>query len=173
MTFDIQDPAWAANSVGPDRLGLSRTAAPLGNLDFLRVHEIIESPCGGPSETVPPVPSPADLLTTLQGLGDYLTVTDPTTVLVGGYTGRQVDVTVSDGALAACGGPIGGAVSILATAGEVWNASPGERFSLIFVPVDGQALTIAVSTDWTQTPSVQELGRLVIAAQQVIDSVRF
>ena len=116
-------------------------------------------------------PGPADQLLQLQGL-PHLTLTDPLTVRYGGYTGRRVDVTVADSALAACAGPVGGGVTLFSVAGEIWKASPGERFSLIFVGVGDQAVTIAVSIDWTQTQSVEQLENLRVAAEQILASVR-
>jgi class 3 adenylate cyclase len=170
--FDIRDLGWAANNDVAGKLGLTRTVAPLGNLDFLRVDEMIDTPCGGIGEATQPALGPADLLTRLQAL-DYLTVSDPETVRVGGYTGRRVDVTVAESALAACAGPVGGGVTLFSAAGEIWNAAPGERFTLIFIGVGDQSVTISVSMDWTQTPSVQQLEDLLDAAQRVLDSVAF
>ena len=172
MTFDIRDQGWTANSDVASSLGLTRAVAPLGSVDFLRVDEVIETPCGGAAETTQPALGTADLLTKVQAL-DHLTLTEPQTVRIGGYIGREVDVTVADSALAACAGPVGGGVTLFSIAGEIWNASPGERFRLIFVGVGDQAVTIAVSTDWTQTQSVQQLEDLLVAAQRVLDSVRF
>ena len=81
-------------------------------------------------------------------------------------------VTVADGVLAACGGLAGGEAAIF-DAGEVWKASPGELFTLIAIDVSGQAVTIVMSTDWTQTPSVQELEALNALGRRILDSVRF
>lgn len=172
LTFDIRDQGWTANGDLASNLGLTRAVAPMGSVDFLRVDEVIETPCGGAGETTQPALGTADLLTKLQAL-THLTTTDPGAVPIGGYVGRQVDVTVADSALAACAGPVGGGVTLFSIAGEIWNASPGERFRLIFVGVGDQAVTIAVSTDWTRTQSVQQLEDLLVAAQRVLDSVRF
>ena len=79
---------------------------------------------------------------------------------------------MSDGVLAACGGLAGGEAALF-DAGEVWKASPGEEFTLISVDVSGQAVTILVSTDWTETPPLQELESLRQHGQRVLDSVRF
>ncbi len=171
VTFDVQTQGWTASSDVEGKLGLTRVVAPLGSVDFLRVDEVIETPCGGPAEATHPAPGPADQLLKLQGL-THLTLTDPLTVRYGGYTGRRVDVTVADSALAACAGPVGGGVTVFSVAGEIWKASPGERFSLMFVGVGDQAVTIAVSTDWTQTQSVEQLENLRVAAEQILATVR-
>ena len=92
---------------------------------------------------------------------------------VGGYDGTQVDVVVSDAALAACGGLVGGDVPIFRAGDEVWGASPGERFRLVTVEVGGEVVTIVLSTDWTETPSVQEMEDLLVVGQRLLDSVRF
>ncbi len=92
-------------------------------------------------------------------------------VQVGGFSGEQVDVTVSDGVLAACGGLVGLEVALFGAGEEVWRASPGERFRLISVGFGDQAVTLLLSTDWTQTPSVQELEDLLELGQRVLDSV--
>jgi class 3 adenylate cyclase len=173
VTFTINDPGWTANRDVPDWLGLIRDAAPRGSVHFLRVDEVIENPCieGGDSATT--APGTADLLTKLQSLTGHLTVSDPVTVQVGGYVGRRVEVTVSDAALAACGGVVGGGAAILRVGDEVWRAVPGERFTVIIVGAGFDAVTIVVSTDWTQTPSVQELENLLEAGQRVLNTVRF
>jgi class 3 adenylate cyclase len=172
VTFTIADPNWTANSDTEHMLGLVRTAAPRGFVQFLRVDEVIPDPCISGGEAPSAAPNAADLLTTLQGL-TYLTVSDPETVRVGGYTGRQVDVTVSEGALIACGGAVGGGASIFRYGDEVWSAVPGERFTMIAIPVGAAAVTVVVSMDWTQTPSVQELESLLVLGRQVLYSVRF
>ena len=84
-----------------------------------------------------------------------------------------MEVTVSDGVLAACGGLAGGEASIFRAGDEVWGAASGERFRLISVGVGDQAVTVLLSTDWTQTPSVQELENLYELGQHVLDSVGF
>jgi class 3 adenylate cyclase len=170
VTFDIKSPDWTATTDVPGRLSLLRGASPRGIVEFLRVEQVVENPCGADEATMNP--GPADLLMQLQAL-QHLSVSEPKTVRIGGYTGRQVDIGVSDASLAACGGPVGGGVAILRAAGEVWNATPGERFRLIALGVGTNAVTIVVSIDWTQTPSVQELESLLQLGQQVLDTVRF
>jgi class 3 adenylate cyclase len=170
ITFDIKDKGWAANGDIAGKLRLIRDIAPIGELLFVRVQHVIDNPCG--EEGTQTNPSAGDLLTKLQGL-THLIVSDPQTVGVGGFTGFEVAITVKDEALAACGGLAGGGARIFNAGEEDWEATPGERFRLIAVNVLGEAVTIVVSTDWTVTPSVQELEAMNQGAQKIIDSVRF
>lgn len=172
VTFDIEDLDWTANRDVAEMLGLIRDAAPRGSLYFLRVQEVIDNPCVEEGEGAQTGPGAADLLVSLEDL-DHLTLENLEPRQVGGYAGQQVDVTVSDGALAACGGLVGGEVALFVAGDEVWRASPGERFKLIAVGVGDQAVTILLSTDWTQTPSVQELENLLELGQRFLDRVRF
>jgi class 3 adenylate cyclase len=172
VTFDIVDPGWSANRDVADVLGLIREAEPLGSVHFLRVREVIVDPCVEGGEGAQTGPGAADLLAELQGLA-HLTLSDLESAQVGGYAAQQMDVTVSEGALAACGGLAGGGVALFGAGDEVWEASPGERFRLISVAVGDEAVTILVSTEWTPTQSVQEQEALRERAQQVLDSVEF
>ncbi len=172
VTFNIADPGWTASGDDPSMLGLVRAAAPRGSVSFLHVDRVIQSPCGDDGEGTETGLGAADLLAALGSL-QHLTLTDQQTVRIGGYTGQQVDVAVSDGALAACGGLVGGDVSVFAVGEQVWGATSGERFRLVALVVGDQAVTIVLSTDWTQTPSVQELESLYQLGGSVLNSVRF
>jgi class 3 adenylate cyclase len=173
VKFNIVTESWNATGDTASALGLVHIASPRGNVEFLRVDEVIESPCVPGGEGAQTGPSAADVITKLQALTGHLTVSDPITVRVGGFTGRKVDVSVADGALAACGGLAGSGASIFSVGGQTWSAASGERFNLWSIDVKGQAVTIVVSTDWTQTPSVQELQSLLVLGQQIIDSAAF
>jgi class 3 adenylate cyclase len=171
FTFQIVDQGWTASRDGAEILGLLRDEVPRGSLYFLRVREVIENPCTEGGEGAVTGPSAADLLTELGNL-EHLVLSDAETVRIGGYIGRQVRVTVADSVLAACGGLAGGEASIL-DAGEVWKVSAGEEFTVISVDVSGEAVTILLSTDWTEAPSIQELESLRQHGQRILDSVRF
>ena len=172
FTFDIVDQGWVATRDRAEILGLIRDAAPRGSVTFMRVQEVIANPCVEGGEGARTAPGAADLLTELEAL-DHLSLVDRQPVQVGGFTGEQVDVTVSDGVLAACGGLVGGEVAIFDAGEEVWKASPGERFRLISVGAGDRPVTILLSTDWTETPSVQELEGLLELGRRVLDSVEF
>ncbi len=172
FTFDIADQGWVANRDGADVFGLIRDLAPLGGVQLLRVQEVITSPCVAGGEGASTGSVLADPLGVLEGL-DHLTLQDPKATTIGEYQGDQVDVTVSEGALAACGGLVGADVPIFRAGDEVWGASPGERFRLITVDVGDEVVTIALSTDWAETPSVQESEELLAVGQRLLDSVRF
>jgi hypothetical protein len=172
VTFDIVDLGWVATRDRPEILGLVRDAAPRGSVHLLRVQEVIANPCvegGDGAQTGPGAPDP---LSELEAL-DHLSLGNRQPVQVGGFTGEQVDVTVSDGVLAACGGLVGGEAAIFEAGEEVWKASPGERFRLISLEVGDQPVTILLSTDWTEIRSVQELESLLELGQRVLDSVEF
>jgi class 3 adenylate cyclase len=173
VRFDITEDGWVANRDAADYLGLVWSAEPRGNVDFLRIQQVLTSPCGQGEEVQPSPPSAADILSTLQGLNGYLTVSEPETVRIGGFTGRQVDVTVAESALAACGGLAGGDVTLFVVGGETWQASGGERFRLVALTVGQAAVTIVVSSDWPQIRSVQELESLLDRGEGVIDTASF
>ena len=175
LTFDIGDPGWSANRDQLGVLSLIRDAgaAPRGSVTFLLVDEVIQQPCAVGGESTQPPPGAADLLTELEKLKDHLTLSGRRFAQIGAHTGEQVEVNVSEGVLAACGGLAGADASIFRAGDEVWGAASGERFRLISVGVGDQAMAILLSTDWTQIPSVQELEDLYAIGQEVLDSVRF
>lgn len=141
-------------------------------MDFLRVDEVIENPCVKGGEGAETGLGAPDLLTELRAR-PHLVLENQSAVQVGGFTGQQLDVMVSDGVLAACGGVAGGEAAIFTAGEEVWSASPGERFRLISVAVGDEAVTVLLSTNWSQTPSVQELESLLEFGQRVLDGVSF
>ena len=172
VTFQIGDEGWGANRDRAEILGLVRDATPDGSVFFLRVDEVIANPCVEGGDRSHTGLRAADLITALEAL-KHLVLTKREPVQVGGFAGQQVDVAVSDAVLAACGGLAGGEAAIFGVADEVWGASPGERFRLLSVDVDDQTVVMILSTDWTQTPSVQELEDLLDHGQRILDSVVF
>lgn len=172
IRFAIVDQGWTANRDLAGMLGLIREVPPRGSVYFLRVEEVIANPCIDGGEGAQTGPRSTDLLTELEAL-DHLELANRKPVQIASVTGQQVDVTVSDGVLAACGGLVGSEAAIFRVGDDVWSASSGERFRLISVDVGEQAVTIVLSTDWTQTPSVQELEDLLQLGQRVLDSVKF
>lgn len=173
VTFDVLEPGWAATGDATSSLGIVRETDPQGAVVFAHVREVIASPCGAEADPTATGLGAADVLTQLSAL-PHLTLTDQTTVRIGGYIGQQVDVAVSDGALAACGGLAGaGDVALFGLGGETWGAASGERFRLVALAVGPESVTILESIDWTQTPSVQELVTLYQHADRLVESVRF
>jgi class 3 adenylate cyclase len=172
VTFEIADQGWTANRDRAEIFGLIRDGAPRGSVFFLRVDEVIANPCVEGGDGAQTGLGAADLLSGLEAL-EHLVLANREPAGVGGFAGQQVDVTVSDGALAACGGLAGSEAALFGAGEEVWSASPGERFRLISVDVGDQAVAVLLSTDWTQTRSVQELEDLLDLGQRVLDSVRF
>jgi class 3 adenylate cyclase len=172
ITFVILDLGWTANRDLADMFGLVRESAPWGSVFFVRVSEVIEDPCVASGEGAQTGPGAADLITELENLR-HLELANQQPAEVDGFTGQQVDVTVSEGALAACGGLVGGEVALFGVGEDVWRASPGERFRLVSVDVEGQAVTLLLSADWTQSQSVQELEDLLLLGGRILDSVEF
>ena len=172
FSFDIADQGWIANRDAPDIFGVIRDSAPRGSVQFLRVREVVPNACIAGDDDASAGPVVADPLAALEGL-EHLTLQDRRPVTVGGYEGTQVDVIVADSALAACGGLVGADVPIFRAGDEVWGASPGERFRLVTVDVGDEVVTIVLSTDWTETPSVQELEDLLVVGERLLGSVRF
>jgi hypothetical protein len=172
FTFDVADTGWSANRDTPGMFALVREAAPLGSVYFLRVQEVIASPCVGEPSGVGTELAANEIIPALDALG-HVELTNAQPAEVDDRLGQQVDVTISEAALAACGGVIGAEVGLFAGGGEVWSASPGERFRLITVGVGNQAVTILMSIDWTQAHSVQELEGLLNLGQRLIDTVEF
>lgn len=172
VTFGIQDQGWTANRDLAEVLGLVREVVPRGSVSFLRVTNVFADPCVEGGEGVETGLAAGQVIAALEAL-PHLAVTNRTPVEVGGAAGEQADVTVAEGALAACGGLVGSDVAIFGAGDEVWRAASGERFRLIAIDVAGQAVTILMSTDWTETQSVQELEDLLELGQRIVDGVEF
>lgn len=174
--FAIPDTGWSGSRDTPDILDLVRQPDPPGSLDFLRVTKVIQSPCGPGEDETQAGPAATDVieqLAALGGDGGHIALSEQKDVVIGGIPGRQVDVAVADGALAACGGIAGGDVAVFAAGGEVWGAASGEHFRLVSVSVADQPVTILISTDWTKVPSVKQLEQIFTLGQQILDTVEF
>jgi class 3 adenylate cyclase len=172
VRFNIGDLGWAASRDSPAMLALEREASPKGSVFFLRVKSVIESPCLAGGEGADAPPRSVDLLTTLESR-PYLKFADRQRVQLGDYAGQQVDITVDEGALAACGGLVDAGVPLFEAGSDVWSATPGEQFRLIAVDVGDRPVTVIVSTDWTAPPAVQEIERVLELGQRILDTVHF
>lgn len=172
VTFGVPDQGWTANRDLAEVLGLVREVVPRGSVVFLRVSDVFADPCVAGGAGTQTGLAAGEVIAALEEL-PHLAVTNRQPVQIGGAAGEQANVTVSEGALAACGGLAGSDVAIFGAGGEVWRAASGERFRLISVDVANQAVTILMSTDWTETQSVQELEDLLELGQRIVDSVEF
>jgi hypothetical protein len=176
VAFSLGELGWSADRDTPSMLGVIRGEAPSGSVYFLRVRELITNPCTEEGAGGITGPSAVSLLTQLESL-QHLSVSPRIPVVVGGTSGLQVDVTVSDAVLAACGGLVGGDVPIFAVgegnAREVWRGAPGERFRLVSLAVGEEAVALVLSADQTQSPSVTEFEQLMQLGQRIFDSTRF
>jgi len=170
LTFRIEDLGWTASRDRPEALALLRDDAPRGSVYFARVQHVIGNPCG---EDVDASTGPvADVIETLRPLG-HVQLSDEQPAEVGGLAARQVDVTIADGAQAACGGIVGADIPVFVLGDETWQASAGERFRLIAFDVEGQEVTVLVSIDWTKTHSVQELENMFHLGDGLLATVEF
>ena len=172
LTFDVADTGWSANRDGPGLFALVREAPPLGSIYFLRVQSVVTSPCVSDPGSAGTELAANEVIPQLDAL-DHVELSNQQPAEVDDRLAQQVDVTISEAALAACGGVIGAEVGVFTAGGEVWSASPGERFRIITVGVGSQAVTIVMSIDWTQTHSVNELEGLLNLAQRMVDTVEF
>jgi class 3 adenylate cyclase len=170
FTFDIEDSGWSANRDSAGLFGLIREGTPEGSVFFARVQEVIANPCvlGGEGATGPV----AGVIDQLETLG-HIEVSNAVPVQVGGLPGEQVDVTISEAALAACGGLVGGDAAVFRLGDETWSGTPGERFRLVSVTVSGQELTVLMSIDWTEAHSVPQLENLFALGSRLLETVEF
>jgi hypothetical protein len=171
FTFDVTDTGWVANRDAPALFGLIREGTPSGSISLLRAPEVLRNPCVAGEEGATGLGT-ANVISQFEGLG-HVDISNPQPVDVGGSTGQQVDVAIADGALAACGGLVGADVPLFRVGDDVWGASPGERFRLITLKAGDEPLTLALSLDWPQMHSLQELEELFGLGRRVIDSVEF
>jgi len=172
FSFRIEDLGWSASRDQPVSLAVVRDDAPRGSLYFARVQAVLTDPCGGDAAGATG-PATADVIAQLRALTGHIQVTDEKPVVVGGISGTQVDVTIADGAQAACGGLVGADIPVFALGEETWRASPGERFRLVALAVAGQEVTVLVSIDWTKTHSVQELEDMFGIGEKLLRTVAF
>jgi class 3 adenylate cyclase len=171
FTFDVADPGWTANRDLPGLFGLIREDAPRGSVYLARVQQVFEFPCAGGGEGATG-PTAGDILAELAAL-DHVEVANVQPAEIDGAPGQQMDVTVADSALAACGGLVGQEVTLFGIGAETWGAAPGERFRVISVTVADQVVTVLLSSDWAQAQSVQELEDLLALGGRLLESVRF
>jgi class 3 adenylate cyclase len=172
FTFTIDNLGWSANRDVPSLFGLIREADPAGSIVVARVTEVVQSACiSGPSEGET-VPVPTDVIDDMRHR-DFLEVSEPTPVKVGALDARQVDVTISEAALAACGGLVGQDASVFVIGDDAWGGTPGERFRLVAVPVGATTVTIIVSLDWVQAHAVSEIEHINQLGQSFFGSIDF
>jgi class 3 adenylate cyclase len=170
LSFTVADGGWTAYRDLPAAVGLMREVDPRGRLDVLLVDEVFADPCVEGGEGHDSVPAQADL-TTILAMLPYVELDEPRPVTIGGRSAQSVNVTVSEGALAACGGFGTGDVTIFRAGDERWRAQAGERFRVISVAGAGRPLAILLSVDWTTTRSVAEQEAFLALAERVVNSI--
>jgi class 3 adenylate cyclase len=170
FTFHIAELGWAASRDLPGALVLIHEDEPQGSVYFARVQSVFTDPCAGDAGST--APASGRVIDQLR-VPPHVQVSDERPIDVGGLTGTQVDVTIADGAQAACGGLAGAGIPVFGLGDEVWQASPGERFRLISIEVGGDEVTVLLSIDWTKVHSVQELEALFALGQSLLATVEF
>ena len=174
VAFDILGSGWSGNSDTAATFGLVREEDPPGNLTFLRVSQVSTSPCVAGGDETGTGPANLDVLAELAAPGhEWLTVSEPKLVQVGGIAAKEVDVTVSEAALAACSGLAGADITGFVAGDATYTAAPVERFRLISVVVGEQPVTIIIGSDWAKTPSVQQLEQVFALGETVVETVVF
>jgi class 3 adenylate cyclase len=172
LTVEIVDSGWAASRDTPGLLSLVREADPKGSLFALRVTQVISNPCIEGDPGAETGPSTSDVLDELGTLA-HVTVTNRTATQVGGLAGNQAEVAIAEGAQAACGGLVGSGIGVFVAGGEVWRALPGEHFRVLSVGSGSRAVTLVVSADWSEPPSVQQLDSLEELGNRILARVTF
>ena len=171
FSFNIEDLGWAASRDQPGTLVLIREDSPRGSVYFARVQQVLTNPCSGDAGSTGP--TAGKVIDQLRAVDGHISLSDEKTVEVGGVTGTQVDVTIADGAQAACGGLVGAEVPVFGLGDETWSASSGERFRLVSLDVGGEEVTVLISIDWTQTHSVQELEEMFKLGAKLLSTAEF
>jgi len=170
FTFTIAELGWAASRDQPGSLVLVHQDEPQGSVSFARVQQVFTDPCAGDAGST--APTSGSVIDQLR-VPKHVQVSDEKAVDVGGLKGTQVDVTIADGAQAACGGLAGAGIPVFGLGADVWQASPGERFRLVATEVGGDEVTVLMSIDWTKTHSVQELEALFGLGGSLLTTVEF
>jgi hypothetical protein len=173
LRFEVTDPGWNAYRDGPDAVGLTRPDVPQGVLDVGRIDAVLQDACMPDGPQLPGGPSPSELLSALEGLTHVDIFGEPRDVTVGGRRGMSLDVSIDEGAQAACGGFGTTEVVLFRMGDEQWGARAGERFRLTAVDVGGTTITFLMSRDDSPAASVQALEAFFEYAQRVIDSAVF
>jgi class 3 adenylate cyclase len=172
MSFEIVDSGWAATRDTAGLLSLVRESDPPGSLSALRVSQVVANPCTEGDPGAATGPNGPDVLAELAAL-PHAKIANRVSTQVGGLAGEQADVTIDPGAQAACGGLVGNGVAVFMAGGEAWRAQPGELFRLIAVGSGTRAVTLVVSSDWTRTPSVQQVQSILELGNRLLARTTF
>ena len=167
--FVITDLGWSAYRHGPDIVGLLRDSEPQGTLDIVRIEVLLTDPCVPDRERVSAGRLPEDLVNALTSLS-YVDAGDPGATTVGARAGFTLDLSITEGALAACGGFD---VALFPVADEHWRAVPKQPIRLVALDVDGTTVTFLMTQDDSTATIVPAFDAFVEDAQRVVDSVDF
>ena len=168
----VSDPGWSVYRSGTEYVGLYFESQPQGRIDIGRIESGFLDACTADGVRIQTGSTPDELLTTLESI-PHLSVGLPETVAIGGRSGVGVDVSISEGALAACGSFGLGEVTVFAVGTEAWRAQPGERFRIEAVDIDGTTVAMMLSAESAAASSVTELEQFFELAGRLVDRMSF
>lgn len=168
----ISDPGWSVYRSGARYVGLYFESEPRGRVDIGRIESVYLDACVAEGPDTPTGSTPLELLETLESIR-YLSVEPPETISIAGRSGVAADVTVNEGALAACGSFGLGEVAIFPIGTETWLAQPGERFRIEAVDIDGITVAVMLSSESAAASSVPDLERFFELGGRLIDRISF
>ena len=168
----VSDPGWSVYRSGTEYLGLYFESQPQGRVDIGRIESAYLDACAADGLGVQTGSTPDELLSTLESI-PHLSVGLPETITIGGRSGVAADVSISEGALAACGSFGLGEVTIFAVGTEAWRAQPGERFRIEAVDIDGTTVAMMLSAESAAASSISELEQFFELAGRLVDRITF
>ena len=167
----IGEPDWQAYKVQSDAIGLTRSQAPLGNLDIGKVRGLLTAPCNPEGPAVSAGDTPEELMDAIKGVL-YLHPNAEKELTVGDYEGKSISFTVDPGAKAACGGFGPGDVDVFKIGTENWSVTPGELVTLRALDVNGETISMLLSGN-DPTGSVESTSAFFDMADQIVQSLHF
>jgi len=171
FSFVIEEAGWQAYRAESDYVGLMRDAAPEGNLDIGKVRGLLTDPCIAEGLAVSAGETPEDLMEAIKDLL-YITPGEERELTLGDFEGKEIDFTISEAAMAACGSIGTGDVAVFRFGAENWSATPGERVTLGAIDVNGETVSIITSTG-DPTGSIQANEQFRADAERIIQSMEF
>lgn len=168
----ISDPGWSVYRSGTEFLGLYFESEPRGRVDIGRIGSVFSNACSADGPSVQTGSTPDELLSTLETI-PHLSVGAAEALTIGDHDGVAVDVSISEGALAACGSFGLGDVGIFDVGTETWRGQPGERFRIAAVDIDGITIAMILSTESAAASSVVELEQFFEVAGRLLDRFSF
>jgi serine/threonine-protein kinase len=183
VEFDIDGEGWSIDRVFPDAWNLQRRTSADGPVDGYisggLVQVVLQGPCSDSATQV--VGSDPAALVTWLGTNEWLDVSDPVPVNVGGRTGLRVDVSQARSPAGTCDYPpdvpeevrdrLEETVYVFLFGEDNFWVGPDERIRLMTLDVDGKPFTIVAGVLESATfPSFIEAASPVLMSLQFADS---